>query len=59
MTHPHTAVTGPTVRAWITYWRADAIRQVVTGAGWVDVEVTRQPGTQNNESWLEVHAARA
>ena len=42
-----------------TYWRADALREVVTGAGWQDVEIASQAGTKNAESWLEVSAVRA
>lgn len=42
-----------------TYWRADALHEVIVDAGWRDVEVTRQPGTKYAESWLEVHAVRA
>ena len=42
-----------------TYWRAAALRDVVRGAGWRDVDITVQPGTKNNESWLEVSAVRA
>lgn len=42
-----------------TYWRADALRDVVAGAGWRDVEIGHQPGTKNAESWLEVSAVRA
>jgi SAM-dependent methyltransferase len=42
-----------------TYWRADALREVVAGAGWTDVEIAHQPGTKNDESWLEVSAVRA
>jgi SAM-dependent methyltransferase len=42
-----------------TYWRADALSDVVSGARWRDVEIAHQPGTKNNESWLEVSAVRA
>lgn len=42
-----------------TYWRADALREVATGAGWQDVEIASQSGTKNAESWLEVSAVRA
>lgn len=40
-----------------TYWRADALRAVVEGAGWVDVSTTRSPG-RGGEQWLEVTAVR-
>ena len=42
-----------------TYWRAAALHDVVRGAGWRDIDITVQPGTKNNESWLEVSAVRA
>ena len=42
-----------------TYWQADALREVVSGAGWRSVEIARQAGTKNDESWLEVRALLA
>lgn len=51
-----------TVRAYdldAAAWRADALRDVVAGAGWRDVEIGHQPGPKNAESWLEVSAVRA
>jgi len=42
-----------------TYWRANSLSDVVVGAGWRDVQIAHQPGTKNNESWLEVSAVRA
>ncbi|MEO5665118.1 MAG: methyltransferase domain-containing protein, partial [Nocardioides sp.] len=52
----HGSITHP---RHFTYWRADALRDVVAGAGWRDVEIVHQPGTKNAESWLEVSAVRA
>ena len=41
-----------------TYWRAAALADVLTGAGWSDVEVrSGVPGTRG-ETWLEVSAVR-
>ena len=42
-----------------TYWRGEALREVVGFAGWHDVEIQRQAGMKNDESWLEVSAVRA
>lgn len=42
-----------------TYWRAEALRAVVTGAGWTDVVVRSGiAGRCAEESWLEVSAVR-
>ena len=41
-----------------TYWRADALREVLRGAGWVDVEVMGGIAGKRAESWLEVSAVR-
>jgi SAM-dependent methyltransferase len=42
-----------------TYWRADALRAVVTGAGWTDVVVRGGiAGRRAEESWLDVSAVR-
>lgn len=41
-----------------TYWRADDLREAVTGAGWTDVDVARSDGDGNTQAWLEVAAVR-
>ena len=39
-----------------TYWRADALREVVAGAGWTDVAVARVRGRRRRRgAWLERH----
>ena len=52
----HGSITHP---RHFTYWRTDALREILSGAGWHDVEISRQAGTKNDESWLEVSAVRA
>ena len=42
-----------------TYWRADALRSVTTGAGWTDVDVRSGVAGQRSETWLELTAVRA
>jgi hypothetical protein len=49
----HGDVTAP---RHFTYWRADALRDVVAGAGWVDVVVTDGLAGKRQETWLEVTA---
>ena len=41
-----------------TYWRADALRAAVLGAGWSGVEVVTQVSGRRSESWLELSAVR-
>jgi len=41
-----------------TYWRADALREAVTGSGWGDVEIVHPPVGRHDEAWLEVSAVR-
>lgn len=41
-----------------TYWRAPALAEVVTAAGWVQVAVRAGLVGSRGESWLEVSAAR-
>ncbi len=48
-----------THRRHFTYWRAQALRQVVHDAGWRDIGVGHQRGTKDDDSWLEVRALRA
>ncbi len=50
----HGSIRGP---RHFTYWRSDALRAVVVGAGWVDVSIVRTPG-KGAEQWLEVEAVR-
>ena len=45
-------------RRHFTYWRADALRPVVLGAGWTEVEVRAEISGKRSESWLEVSAVR-
>ncbi len=52
----HGSITHP---RHFTFWRADALRDLVSGADWHDVQISRQTGNENNESWLEVWAVRA
>ena len=42
-----------------TYWRADALREVVCDAGWTGVTIVSAVGGKRSESWLEVSAVRA
>jgi SAM-dependent methyltransferase len=52
----HGSITHP---RHFTYWQADALRAVVTGAGWTDVVVRGGiAGRRAEESWLEVSAVR-
>ena len=48
----HGSIRGP---RHFTYWRPDALREVLVGAGWVDVSIVRVPG-KGSEQWLEVVA---
>ena len=41
-----------------TYWRADALREVVAGSGWTDVSVRSGIAGHRGEAWLEVSAVR-
>lgn len=41
-----------------TYWRADALREVVRGAGWGEVTIVAGLAGKRSESWLEVSAVR-
>ena len=41
-----------------TYWRAGPLREVVTAAGWADVEVRGGIAGKRQETWLEVTAVR-
>jgi hypothetical protein len=41
-----------------TYWRADALRAVVEGAGWTTERLTDGVPGSRGESWLEVSAVR-
>jgi SAM-dependent methyltransferase len=50
----HGSIRGP---RHFTYWRPDALRAVLVGAGWVDVSIVRVPG-RGSEQWLEVAAVR-
>lgn len=42
-----------------TYWRADALRGVTTGAGWTDVDIRSGVAGRRSETWLELTAVRA
>lgn len=42
-----------------TFWRADAVRPLVEGAGWAEVEVTTGLAGRRSDTWLEVKAVRA
>ena len=42
-----------------TYWRADALRSVTTGAGWSDVDIRSGVAGRRSETWLELTAVRA
>ena len=42
-----------------TYWRADALRDVTTAAGWTDVEIRSGVAGRRSETWLELTAVRA
>ena len=42
-----------------TYWRADALRSVTTGAGWGDVDIRSGVAGRRSETWLELTAVRA
>ncbi|KRE96191.1 hypothetical protein ASG76_03910 [Nocardioides sp. Soil774] len=41
-----------------TYWRADALHEVVQDAGWTGVTVMSGLAGKRSESWLEVSASR-
>ncbi|MFM6850454.1 MAG: class I SAM-dependent methyltransferase [Terrabacter sp.] len=41
-----------------TYWRADALREVVQEAGWTEVAITSGVAGKRSETWLEVSAVR-
>ncbi|QSR30954.1 SAM-dependent methyltransferase [Nocardioides sp. S5] len=45
-------------RRHFTYWRADALREVVAGSGWTDVSVRSGIAGHLGEAWLEVSAVR-
>lgn len=47
-----------TSRRHFTYWRAEALGQVVADAGWTDVEVRSGLEGKRSESWLELSAVR-
>ncbi len=49
----HGAISGP---RHFTYWRADELHTVVTGAGWTDVRVRSGIAGKRLESWLELAA---
>jgi 2-polyprenyl-3-methyl-5-hydroxy-6-metoxy-1,4-benzoquinol methylase len=51
----HGSITNP---RHFTYWRSDALRDVVLGAGWDEVKISREAG-KNAESWLEVRGVCA
>jgi SAM-dependent methyltransferase len=42
-----------------TYWRAEALRGVATGAGWTDVDIRSGVAGRRSETWLELTAVRA
>ena len=41
-----------------TYWRAPALEEVVTGAGWSEVSIRSDVAGKRGETWLELTAAR-
>ncbi len=43
---------------FFTYWREEALRSALRGAGWQVVDLVREPG-RNGETWLGVTATRA
>ena len=47
----------PTPRHF-TYWRAEALRDAVLGAGWTDVAIRSGIAGKGSETWLELSAVR-
>ncbi len=41
-----------------TYWRAEALRDAVLGAGWTDVAIRSGIAGKGSETWLELSAVR-
>lgn len=42
-----------------TFWRAEPLRDVTTGAGWTDVDIRSGIAGRRSETWLELTAVRA